>query len=76
MHRFERCKSTESMIGDQGGSKKSWRVEQFWEQKVQKGQDVFFATSITMSPASGRQKLKGVQKGNEYRMREVAFRHI
>ena len=55
MHRFERCQSTESMIGDQGGSRKSRRVEQFWEQKVQKGQDVFFTTCITLSPASGRQ---------------------
>ena len=55
MHRFERCQSTESMIGDQRGSRKSQSVEQFWEQKVQKGQDVFFTTSITMSPASGRQ---------------------
>ena len=50
MHRFEQCQSTESMIGDQGGSRKSWRVEQFWEQKVQKGQDIFFTMCITMSP--------------------------
>ena len=55
MHRFERCQSTESMMDNQGGSGKSQSLEQFWEQKVQKGQDVLFMACITMSPTSGRQ---------------------
>ena len=32
-----------------------WSLEHFWEEKVQKGQDVFFTMSVTMCPASSRQ---------------------
>ena len=32
-----------------------WSLEQFGEQKMQKGQETFFMMCITMSPTSGRQ---------------------
>ena len=69
MHRFERCQSTVMAIEGAPG-RAAWSLEQFWEQNVPKGQETFFTTCITMSPASGR------QKESQFFVIEIIFRDV
>ena len=58
MHRFERCQSTESMIGDQGGfQEEPPELGTVLGKKCALNVKRCFSRRVSLSPASGRQLL-------------------